>query len=438
MRPRRPISLGGVRALVAGLYFASGCGGRSIPGEVEEEPPLPRCVEGHQIACACADGSTGAQVCNLRGRYGSCECETPARGGTSSAGTSSRGGSSSATGGVSNGGSSGQGGTSSNTGGKGGTAGKGGTTGEPEPTGSIELEGKIERLAYEAREHVMYGIDSVNRRLVRIDLVSEEVTYASVVQVPHALCVDVTRESLFVVNSGSTIVSRHALDSLDLVAQFDWGAPTYEHDDTHFHIHCGKDRLYLVDGMRDPGLWTIEDLDGMPMAVDRTEMVSGVGDLALSNDETSLYLWYQSGWSAGLTRTEVKRFSIPDFALMDETGVTDGFYRDPLDTPILVSESRGVVLAKNRILDPLNLERVIFTITSPRDRSIDGAEENAYAADFERGRFATKKAVYSLDAIVSILSISRPNASQLLFDRSGRLYFLETAQNRLDYVDLDP
>jgi hypothetical protein len=245
---------------------------------------------------------------------------------------------------------------------------------------------------------------------------------------------------VFVVNTGSTIVSQHALDSLDLVGQFDWGAPTYAHNEVHFHIHCGKDRLYLVDGMWAPGLWTIEDLDGTPTTVDRTEMVAGVGDLALSDDESSLYLWYQYGWGAGLAGTSVKRFSIPDFTLLDETdeGYSDGFYRDPLDTPILLDESRGVVLAKNRLLDPLNLNRVIFTITSPRDRSTDGAEENAYAADFVRGRFATKKNVYSLDDIVSIRSISRPDASQLLFDRNGRLYFLETAQNSLDYVDLDP
>ena len=31
------------------------------------------CVEGASVACACADGASGAQVCKANGAYGACQ-----------------------------------------------------------------------------------------------------------------------------------------------------------------------------------------------------------------------------------------------------------------------------------------------------------------------------------------------------------------------------
>lgn len=36
---------------------------------------VPRCVPGQSVACACTDGSSGAQTCADDGRYRSCECD---------------------------------------------------------------------------------------------------------------------------------------------------------------------------------------------------------------------------------------------------------------------------------------------------------------------------------------------------------------------------
>lgn len=38
----------------------------------------PKCVVGAQTACACTDGSSGAQICQDDGTMGECVCEAPA------------------------------------------------------------------------------------------------------------------------------------------------------------------------------------------------------------------------------------------------------------------------------------------------------------------------------------------------------------------------
>jgi hypothetical protein len=101
-------------------------------------------------------------------------------------------------------------------------------------------------------------------------------------------------------------------------------------------------------------------------------------------------------------------------------------------------DARNLVLAKNRIFDALNLERVLFTLASLDDSVFEGAAENAYAVDATRGRFATMTHVYSLDDFQSILSLAESDVNQMFFDRDGRLYLLRTTSGILARVDIDP
>jgi hypothetical protein len=388
----------------------------------------------------------GAQVCTPRGTFGPCECSGAL------GGSEGRGGS--GTGGVSQGGNSTRGGTSGTSAGGagrggssgGGTsgAGSGGEAGEGPvaPDSFLTLPGKITRVVYDTERHVVHGIDPANRRLATFDLSLGTARSQDVIQIPNDLCVDAERNRLFVVNSGSTLVSEHDRDTLAFVREIDWGAPaaSSSYDDTHFHIHCAKERLYLVDATSSPGLWSVEDLEGSPTAVDHSDDVSGVGDLVLAADQASFYYWQQIGWNAGNVGTTVKRWAVPGFMLIDEAnlGYQDEFFRDPLDTPILLDPMRSLILAKNRVFDATNLARVIFTFTSPEDDSRDGAIENAYAIDPLRGRFATAHHVFSLDDFTSILSIERGDSGQMFFDRDGQLYVVLTNEGVLGRWQIPP
>jgi hypothetical protein len=55
------------------LFLAPGCGGRTGAGL--DNSSVPACVPGQQIACACAEGLTGAQVCADTGTFAACSCE---------------------------------------------------------------------------------------------------------------------------------------------------------------------------------------------------------------------------------------------------------------------------------------------------------------------------------------------------------------------------
>ena len=208
----------------------------------------------------------------------------------------------------------------------------------------VSLPGKIERVAYNAIQHVAYGLDSANRRIARIDLATGSVKYRTVPQNPNAACVAQDRGMLYVVNSGSTFIGEYDLTDLTLIRNIPWPAPTYNFDpDVHYHVYCGAERLYVVDANWAPGLWTIENLDGCPTAVDHSVPVSktsggfGVGDLVLSDDETEFYFWEQYGWSAGNVSTAVDRVATTDWSTKDRTTITypGVFYRDPLDAPVL-------------------------------------------------------------------------------------------------------
>jgi hypothetical protein len=84
----------------------------------------PGCVPGQSIACVCAGGLNGVQVCNQAGTFDPCSC-SPGTGGTTGAG--GRGGSAGA---GASGGTNGASGTGGATGGTGGTTGSSGTGGQ--------------------------------------------------------------------------------------------------------------------------------------------------------------------------------------------------------------------------------------------------------------------------------------------------------------------
>lgn len=310
-------------------------------------------------------------------------------------------------------------------------------TGKPDPTllpeRTILLQGKIAQIAYDPVGNIAYGLDATHRRLAKIDLANGNVSYADVVQVPNAACVDGRRGRLFVVNKGSTLIGEYSTADLSLVRTIPWTGTDTDPNESHFKILCAPDRLYVADCAWQPGLVTIEGLDGTnPAATDHTSQVpGGVGGLALNAAGTSLYTWDQLGWSAGGIDTAVRRLSAVDFTLADMSA-TDlaEFGRDPLDTPILLDEGRGLVLVKNKVFDATKLSTIVYTLPAHYD-TFKGASENAYALDAQRGLFASKGYIYGLDHFDIVSRTLVPTADQSFFDASGRLWFLSSAEGTL-------
>jgi hypothetical protein len=71
----------GGAAGAAGFFGGTGGADVGAGGEPTVTEP-PKCVLGQSIACACADGHQGAQVCGLDGTYAPCVCRTSLDGGS--------------------------------------------------------------------------------------------------------------------------------------------------------------------------------------------------------------------------------------------------------------------------------------------------------------------------------------------------------------------
>jgi streptogramin lyase len=82
------------------------------------------------------------------------------------------------------------------------------------------------------------------------------------------------------------------------------------------------------------------------------------------------------------------------------------------------------------IFDATNLTRVVYSLPSAVD-TFDGAGENAFALDTERGLMATKNYVYELERYEIVVPTLETNADQLFFDASGGLWFLSVAEGEL-------
>jgi hypothetical protein len=302
----------------------------------------------------------------------------------------------------------------------------------PTPSRTISLMGTAFRIAYSATTNVAYGLDAVNRQLTRIDMATGTTKYVPVVQVPNAACVDDKRNRLFVVNKGSSLITEYASDTLAKVRDITWPAMDWGPTATWFKIYCAADKLYAIDAAWAPGLFTVEGLDGAtPVVVDHSAAISGVGGLTLTAAGTDFYYWYQYGWSAGVLNTYVSRRHTVELSEVDKTATSlTNFTRDPLDVPLLLDETRGLVFAKNKVFDILNLTRVIYTLPGTFD-TFNGAAENAYALDSAHGLVASKNFVYSLDRYDVVAEVLVPAPDQLFFTIDGTLWSLSVSQGSL-------
>lgn len=309
----------------------------------------------------------------------------------------------------------------------------------PTPSRAIALTGTVFRVVYDATTNVAYGLDAVNRQLSRIDMATGSAKYVPVVQVPNAGCVDDKRNRLFVVNKGSSLITEYASDTLAKVRDITWPAMDWGPTATWFKIYCAADRLYAVDASWAPALFTVDGLDGAtPVITDRTATISGVGGLALTAAGTDFYYWYQYGWNAGSLNTYVSRRHTADLVEVDRTATSlTNFTRDPLDVPLLLDETRGLVFAKNKVFDILNLTKVVYTLPGTFD-TLDGAAENAYALDSARGLVASKNFVYSLDRYDVVAEVLVPSPDQLFFTPDGLLWSLSVSQGSLIAQSVSP
>ncbi len=299
---------------------------------------------------------------------------------------------------------------------------------------SISLPGPITQVAYDPAANVAYGVDPTDQTVSAIALATHAITYRTMYAVPNAICANPARSRVYVVETGSNFIDELATADLSLLRRIPWPAPSYDPPaQSRFQVYCGQDRLFVVDSSWAPALWTVDNLAECPVVVDHTAAVAGVGGLVLGADESEFYYWYQYGRAAGYAGTDVYRIDVKTWAAVDQTTISyaQGFYRDPLDTPILWDHTRNLIFAKNRVFDANNLATVDYTFANAADMSLE-SYENAYAMDAASGLLVTRHHVFSTDTFLSLGTVTDSSAVQYFVSADGVLRALTTSPNLLD------
>ena len=253
----------------------------------------------------------------------------------------------------------------------------------------------IDAFVIDNESNKLYAIDSIDKKLIIFDLATNNMEdLYDLPYEPSRLCIDTSRDRLFITNIQNAFISEFRLADMTKVADIPWSADDWGSDYTHFHIQCDADYIYVTDANWAPNLIKIDRT--FPYNETVISTIEGVGDFFLSSDG-GIYIWYQYGWSAGYAGSRIERYDNEgsEYALIDATIL--GYpilMRDPLDSPIFFDATRKMVVNKRIIFNSENLEETIYDF---------GEDVVFYAADFTNGYIATKDKIYDLDTYEPIV-----------------------------------
>lgn len=284
-------------------------------------------------------------------------------------------------------------------------------------------------FTYDAGKNLLYGVNNANRKLLVVDLATKALTTSIDLTYRAAdLCLHTPSNRLFLVNENSSFITEIDLATNVVTNVISWSANRWGDGTTPtpFEIVCGAEKLYVVDGQWSPALWTINLAP--PYATTEQGTVPDVGGLALSANESTLYSWYQYGWSAGSANSHVSRFDLTAgqfvFGEQSSTGYPQ-HNRDPLNAPIFYDEAGGRVINKQYIFNAHNLSQIINRFNDT---------DVIYGADFSRGRLASKKRIFSLTDFRTLRTVPIADPDDLFFDKDGNFYMIKNTKSAIYYL----
>jgi Bacterial Ig-like domain len=294
---------------------------------------------------------------------------------------------------------------------------------------AINVGMAIDAFTYDGASNTLFAINKANRKLLLIDLSTQTLTKSiNLTYRSSDLCYQAVGNRLFLVNDNTTFISEIDLATLTESHPISWDAQRWGDGTTPtpFEIECTDESLLVVDGQWSPVLWKI-DLVPPYTPVEQTT-VSNVGGITLSADASTLYTWYQYGWSAGSAGSHVRRYDLSQtgyaFVEQSNTGYPQ-HNRDPLDAPIFYDEQNQRVINKQYVFNALNLNQIF--------NQFDG-NEAVYAVDWSRNRAASKSHIYSLTDYSSLTTLPIVGANGLFFDKDGNLYMIKNSNSKIYYI----
>jgi len=299
---------------------------------------------------------------------------------------------------------------------------------------AVETGGTLIRAIHDDANGKIYGLDAANKDLLVIDTASKSVEERyDLTYVPNNLAYDPADNRLFIVNSGSSLITEFDLETGTASYPITW-----DHTDNgnfepgakvghYYEIEYYDDTLYLVDQAWAPALWIIDLSGETPVVTDLTGSVDEIGGFVFNAAHTEFYTWYQYGLSAGFAGSNVYRYGISGTTVTQiaatEIGYPD-FMRDPLDTPIFLDETGNRVIAKDRVFSGTGTLSTLYTFP-----------EEIYAVDLARNRAYGKDMIYTLDTYDGVSSIPIDRYDQLFIAGDGTRFFLSNGDQAIYWME---
>ena len=286
---------------------------------------------------------------------------------------------------------------------------------------SIDLGVSINRIIYDTLSNKAYAIDNVHMKLMIIDLEKHILEKTILLSTkPDDLCLSEDSSKLYIVNFDGT-VSEFSTEPLSKVRDIESSLPKYDSTNSHFHIKCKSDKLYLVDGTWVPALWSM-DLNSLSMTQESN--VNGIGDMVFSKKSDNFYSWCQFGWSAGWAVSYISKYAVGSTNITS-IGTSTSDYptmsRDPLDSPIMLIDEQNKLLTKNKVFDTNN-----FT-------ELNTFAEDIYAVSLDGTFAAGKNGVYKLSDYQKAADTLKNGSDMMFFDNNRDLYYVVNEQSRIYY-----
>ncbi len=185
--------------------------------------------------------------------------------------------------------------------------------------------------------------------------------------------------------------------------------------------------IYYVDGSWAPVLRVLNRGTGQvvqTLVANGTNSSSeyGFGDIGIDRAQTALYAWVQYGWSAGYAGSYIVRHNINADGTLSYVGKNNASYpeysRDPLNTPVLVSQDGTTVIAKTLAVDAAAITTTRRTFTTPVFAMTPNAEVASTATELRE--LATGNLLYTHASNSSVQAVTSDYARLVYFNAVTR------------------
>ncbi|WP_010246700.1 stalk domain-containing protein [Acetivibrio cellulolyticus] len=278
---------------------------------------------------------------------------------------------------------------------------------------SIKFTGAINNAIYDKVRNKIYAIDSALNNLFIVD--NNSYTIESTIKLlykPSNLTLSEDNSKIYIANlDKDTLITEVDIDNKKITRNLSYSNNYYD-DNSNLKIKTSGDKLFVTSGEWSPKLLVFDTASFTESKL--SKMIESVGDFYISKDGRTIYTWYQFGWSSGNAGSNIFKYNINGDTITKEAQTNfsySDFSRDPLDTPILVLEDKGIVICKTKV----------FSTSTLQSTGVMTFDENIYMVNPDSTQAIGKTKVYNIGTRSVEAQLTKSQCTPLFYDNQGIL-----------------